>query len=102
MPTAAVAAHASSVDAAADGMETGRGAAAQVQMGTEAYGQICAFLPGLIDPVADRVVTALGESAAALRETALHLRAAAAAAESADDSGARRVSGAGTPLELPL
>ncbi|GGQ44564.1 hypothetical protein GCM10010166_11390 [Couchioplanes caeruleus subsp. azureus] len=102
MPVAAVRRHAGAVDEAADGMETGRGAAAYVQLGAEAYGQICAFLPGLIDPVADRAVTALGESASALREAAAGLRSVAAAAESTDAANARRVADAGGRLELPL
>lgn len=102
LPVAAVRRHAHSVQAAADGMATGRGAAAQVQLGAEAYGQLCAFLPGLISPVADRVVVALADSASALWETAGNLRAVATAAESTDAASARRVTGAGGPIELPL
>ncbi|HEX8632047.1 MAG TPA: hypothetical protein VF755_28135 [Catenuloplanes sp.] len=102
MPTAAVARHAGSVDHAAEAMDTGRQAAAQVQMGAEAYGQLCAFLPGLIGAVADRAVTALGESASALRETALSLRSAVAAAEDTDADAARRIVDVGGRIELPL
>jgi hypothetical protein len=102
MPTAAVRRHADAVDSAADGMENGRGAAAQVQLGTEAYGQLCAFLPGLINPLADRAVLALEGAASALRETAGHLRSAASSAEAADAGSARRVKAAGDGIELPL
>ncbi|MEU8213749.1 type VII secretion target [Micromonospora sp. NPDC049044] len=102
MSVAAVIRHAATVDDAADKMETARGAAAYVQLGAEAYGQICGFLPRLIDPVADRVVTALGESAVALRDAAANLRAAAAATEATDAASARRINHSGGRLDLPL
>ncbi|MFF0316951.1 type VII secretion target [Micromonospora sp. NPDC005252] len=102
MSVAAVIRHASTVDDTADKMETARGAAAYVQMGVEAYGQICVFLPRLIDPVADRTVTALGESATALREAAANLRAAAAATEATDAASAQRFTDRTGRLELPL
>jgi len=102
MPVAAVRQHATSADAAADGMQTGRDAAAQVQMGAEAYGQICGFLPGLINPVADQAVTALGEVSSTLRETAARLRTAATGAESTDTASAQRVTRSGGRIELPL
>ncbi len=41
MPVAAVTGHASAVDAVADDVALGRAAAAQVQLGGEAYGTIC-------------------------------------------------------------
>ncbi|GIJ27413.1 hypothetical protein Vqi01_25750 [Micromonospora qiuiae] len=102
MSAAGVVRHAAAVDDAADRMQTARSAAAQVHMGTEAYGQICAFLPRLIDPLGNRTVAALDEAATALRETATNLREAAAATESTDQSSARRVLGAAGRLELPL
>jgi hypothetical protein len=102
IPPEAVIRHAASVDQAADGMETGRGAAAQVQMGDEAYGQICGFLPELIDVVADGLVSALGESASALRETAVSLRSAASSAEDVDVAEANRIGTAGGRMVLPL
>ncbi|WP_327035623.1 hypothetical protein [Micromonospora ureilytica] len=102
MSVAAVIRHAATVDDTADSMEAARGAAAYLQMGAEAYGQICGFLPRLIDPVADRAVTALGESATALREAAANLRAVAAATEATDAASARRLAGSAGRLELPL
>ncbi|MEU8425091.1 type VII secretion target [Micromonospora sp. NPDC048835] len=102
MSVAAVMRHAATVDDAADQMETARSAAAYVQMGAEAYGQICGFLPRLIDPVADRAVTALGESASALRETATNLRAAAATTEATDAASAQVLDRSGGRLALPL
>ncbi|MFI5929590.1 hypothetical protein ACIA3K_26950 [Micromonospora sp. NPDC051543] len=102
MSVAAVSRHAAAVNDAADKMATARGAAAYVQMGTNAYGQICGFLPRLIDPVADRTVTALGESAEALREAAAGLRLAAASTEATDEASARRFADRAGRLELPL
>lgn len=102
MPVTAVSGHAAAVDAAADRMQQGRSAGAQVQLGHAAYGKICAFLPGLIDPVADATVGALGESAAALRETATSLRSAASRADATDRAGAARLRATSRHLELPL
>ncbi|MEU5903272.1 hypothetical protein ABZ780_02725 [Micromonospora sp. NPDC047467] len=102
MSVAAVIRHAATVDDIGDKMETARGAAAYVQMGAEAYGQICGFLPRLIDPVADRAVTALGESATALREAAANLRAAATATEAIDAASAQRLTDSAGRLGLPL
>ncbi|WP_341715819.1 type VII secretion target [Micromonospora sp. FIMYZ51] len=101
MPITALDRHATAVDEAADRITTARSAAAQVQLGTQAYGQICAFLPRLIDPVGERAVTALDEAATALRETATSLRTVAATTESTDQGNARRVRASGR-LELPL
>jgi len=98
MPVQAVRGHAGSVDAVAEAIETGRAAAAQVQLGSHAYGQLCAFLPRLIDPLADRTVSALAGSALALRETAAHLRDAAELVESADEHSADRLRSAGGGL----
>lgn len=102
MSAGAVIRHAATVDDAADKMETARGAAAYAQMGAEAYGQLCRFLPHLIDPVADRAVTALRESAMALREAAADLRAVAAATEATDAASARLLNNSGGRLGLPL
>lgn len=102
MPPAAVTAHAGAVDQVADGMERGRAAATHVQLGGEAYGKLCAFLPGLIDRLADPAIEALTECTAALRESAANLRTAATSTDSADQAGARRVAGAGRRIELPL
>jgi hypothetical protein len=94
--------HAGSVDSAADGMETGRSAAAQVRMGGEAYGKICAFLPALIDPIGETAVSALAEAASSLRETAANLRTVAADVSAADQAAGARTTSAGRMLELPL
>ncbi|MEU6024831.1 type VII secretion target [Micromonospora sp. NPDC047134] len=101
MSVADVHRHAAAVDEVAGRMETARGAAAQVNLGAEAYGQIAAFLPRLIDPLGDQVVTALGETAAALRETATNLRQVATTTAATDHGSARRIRASGH-LELPL
>lgn len=102
MPPRAVTAHAGAVDQVADGMERGRAAAAHVQLGGDAYGKLCAFLPGLIDVLADPAVDALTECTAALRETAANLRTTAAATESTDQAAAGRIAGSSRRIELPL
>lgn len=102
IPVAAVSRHAGAVDAGADDVDVGRSAATHVQLGAEAYGRICGFLPGLIEPVAEATIRAMAESATALRETAANLRTAAARADSSDHAAAARVTQAGRHLELPL
>ncbi|MET0419445.1 MAG: hypothetical protein ABW022_25810 [Actinoplanes sp.] len=94
--------HADTVSGAADQVAQARAAAGEV-MGAEAYGQLCQFLPGLLNPVFESAAGLLGETAAALRETSLKLRTTADEAEAADADSAGRVSAAGGPaLELPL
>ncbi|WP_327025748.1 hypothetical protein [Micromonospora sp. NBC_01739] len=101
IPGTAVHRYAAAVDEAAGRMETARGAAAQVHLGAAAYGQIAAFLPRLIDPLGDQVVSALGETATALRETATSLRRVTTTTAATDYGNARRIRASGH-LELPL
>ena len=68
------AAHAGSVDAAADAIELGRTAASQVQLAGGAYGQLCAFLPALLEVVGDLAVAALGDAVSSLHESASNVR----------------------------
>ncbi|XVU22752.1 type VII secretion target [Actinoplanes sp. CA-054009] len=102
-PAAAVHGHAGTVDGVADAVRTARSAVHEVTMDTQAYGQLCQFLPGLLSPIFSLAVGALGNADDALRETADNLRAAAADTAAADDSAARIIQAAPGPLpELPL
>ena len=102
IPIHAVRGHSGSVDAAADGLDSARSAAAHVGLGGEAYGRICAFLPGLIDPIGGSVVSVLAEAASSVRETAAGLRTVAADAAATDRDAERRITSAGSALDLPL
>ncbi|MEV4754646.1 type VII secretion target [Micromonospora sp. NPDC049559] len=102
MPFDDVRKHAGSVDHASSGADLARSAAAQVQLGNEAYGLLCQFVPALIDAVANSAVNAFSASAAALTETAGKLRTAAGGHEATDHGAGTRVSGTGRHLKLPL
>ncbi len=102
-PAPAVERHAGSVDGIADSVLQARAAVTEVTMGTEAYGQLCQFLPTLLNPVFSQAVTALNDATDALRETADNLRAAAAEVTATDARAGEDVTAAGAPrLDLPL
>jgi excreted virulence factor EspC (type VII ESX diderm) len=105
-PAAAVQQHAGSLDALADMVHQARSAVREVTMDTQAYGQLCQFLPGLLSPIFALAVRALGDTDDSLRETANSLRSAASSSTATDESAARSVATAGRPLgplpELPL
>jgi hypothetical protein len=102
MPFADVRRHAGAVDDASDGTETARSATAQVQLGDQAYGMLCQFLPGLLDLVANSAVTAMATSVSALSQTAGKLRTAAGGHESTDHASGDRVAATGRQITLPL
>lgn len=106
IPTESIRRHAGSVDAVADAVEQARSAVGAVSMDTQAYGQLCQFLPALLAPVFDIALVALNDTGGALRDTAADLRATAAGADSTDEASSRKISaagGCGRPrIELPL
>lgn len=100
VPIDAVRRHAGSVDGVADAMGQARAAVGQVTMDTQAYGQLCQFLPNLLEPVFDAALSVLTQSAEGLRETAVHLRGVADGAAATDRSSAATIRS--TLPELPL
>jgi hypothetical protein len=76
-PVAIVQKHAGTVDNVAGAMEMAKGAVHEVTMDTQAYGQLCQFLPALLSPVFMLATDALTESISSLQETAQNLRTAA-------------------------
>ncbi|GAA2487427.1 hypothetical protein [Winogradskya humida] len=102
-PAETVLRHAGSVGEASDGMAQARDAAATVAMGSEAYGQLCQFLPALLNPLFSGATDVLSDAVDALGETELNLRATASAMTGADSGSAQRFRSAVVPgLELPL
>ena len=72
-------------------------------MDAEAYGQLCEFLPGLLNPLFNQAVSAMADATDALRETADNLRAAVVSVAATDATASERVTTAGAPLlDLPL
>jgi hypothetical protein len=96
--------HAGTVDRVGDAMRTARGAVHEVTMDTEAYGQLCQFLPAILSPVFGLGVDALNSTIDALEETAAKLRTTTTTTRATDMAGAGRVTraGSGPAIELPL
>lgn len=102
-PAASVLRHAAAVSEASDQMAQARSAVREVAMDSQAYGQLCQFLPALLSPVFGGAVDVLNQAVDALDESATKLRSTAAAMEAADSDSARRVNDASGPgLVLPL
>lgn len=66
-------------------------------MDPQAYGQLCQFLPGLLNPIFALAASALTDTGESLRETAHHLRAAAAGITATDTAAANMIRDAGRP-----
>lgn len=81
-------AHAGGVDHVTDMVEQGRSAASSVDLGRDAYGRLCQFIPSLLDPVQDSAISALTEAATTLRQTAADLRTTARRYEASDQQAA--------------
>ncbi|WIM97875.1 hypothetical protein ACTOB_001431 [Actinoplanes oblitus] len=89
--------HAASTDAVADAIEQARTAVAAIAMDTQAYGQLCQFLPGLLSPIFALAASTLAETGESLRETAHHLRTAITTITSTDTSAADSIRETGQP-----
>ena len=102
-PAASVLQHAVAVREASDQMTQARSAVCEVSMDSQAYGQLCQFLPSLLSPLFGNAAEVMNEAVDALAETALKLRATATAMEATDVGSANRLDDAGGPgLVLPL
>jgi hypothetical protein len=105
-PAGAVQQHAGSVEGIADAVKTARSAVHEVTMDSQAYGQLCQFLPNLLSPIFGMAIGALDDADESLRETASNLRAVVSSTTTTDESAARGVRAAGGHSEalpeLPL
>lgn len=102
-PAPEVLRHAAAVDEAADRMTQARSAVDEVTMDSQAYGQLCQFLPAFLTPLFVTAAGAMNDAVDALGETALKLRATAMAMEGTDVRSAELLNGDGGPgLALPL
>src|SRR3954454_940692 len=102
-PADAVLRHAAAVDEASEQMTQVRSAVGEVAMDSQAYGQLCQFLPGLLSPLFGSAVQVMIGAVESLGETALKLRTTAATVQASDAGNARRLEdAAGSGPELPL
>jgi hypothetical protein len=104
-PPAEIRRHAGSVDEIADAVRTARGAVREVTMDTQAYGQLCQFLPALLSPVFGLALDALHESIGSLQDTADKLRMASSNTETTDTARATAIAqipAQHSGMQLPL
>ena len=99
LPIESVQQHAVSVDRLSAVMDTARQAASAVTMDSQAYGQLCQFLPGILNGVFDLAVDAMRDSAEVLRHTATTLNTGATVTSDTSVASARllRAAGGGAP-----
>ncbi|MFG1914747.1 type VII secretion target [Micromonospora sp. NPDC048898] len=70
-------AHAARLDRCASSLDTAQQAGQHVRLGTDAYGQLCAMMPMLLDGLQRTLVDGIGSAAASVRDTASRLRTSA-------------------------
>lgn len=80
--------HAGRLDGIADALGTAQQAGQAVRLGTGAYGQLCAFLPALLDGLQTVLVDGITTAAHSVRDTAGRVRTAASGYDAADTRSA--------------
>ncbi|MET8234239.1 type VII secretion target [Micromonospora sp. NPDC005298] len=70
-------AHAGHIDRIADRVDTARQAGQHVQVGADAYGQLCALMPVLVDDLQRTLVDGIGAAVGSARDTSHRLRVGA-------------------------
>ncbi|MEU1966392.1 type VII secretion target [Micromonospora sediminicola] len=70
-------AHAGHLHRCADRIDTARGAGQQVRLSADAYGQLCAIMPLLLDGLQRTLTDGIGTAAGSVRDTADKVRAGA-------------------------
>jgi hypothetical protein len=86
-----LAAHAGAVDHVGDGLTTAADAGRVMQTSVEAYGQLCQFVPAVLNGLQQAMVDAMTTAAGSVHETADALRSVAAAYDDADTAAADRL-----------
>jgi hypothetical protein len=88
---ASLVAHATEVDRIAEGLTTAAQAGEAVRTSPGAYGQLCQFVPELLNGLQQFLVDGLNTAAGSVHETAGSVRAVAAAYDTADGNAADRL-----------
>ncbi|MEO3768987.1 type VII secretion target [Micromonospora sp. B9E7] len=70
-------AHGARLDRFAGNLDTAQQAGQHIRLGADAYGQLCAMMPTLLDGLQRTLVDAIGAAAASVRDTAVRLRTSA-------------------------
>ncbi|MGW5558196.1 type VII secretion target [Micromonospora sp. NPDC003944] len=77
-------AHAARLDHSAASLDTAQQAGRHVRLGADAYGQLCAMMPVLLDGLQRTLVDGIGAAAASIRDTSGRLRVGADRYRSSD------------------
>ncbi|WP_433299208.1 type VII secretion target [Actinoplanes sp. CA-030573] len=83
--------HAAKVDGIGDGLTLAQRAGAVVRTDAGAYGQLCQFVPALINLLHSQVIDGIETAAGSAHDTADALRSVAAAYDSSDSNAAERL-----------
>jgi hypothetical protein len=89
--SASLVAHAGEVDGIGDGLTTTAQAGRTVQTDTGAYGQLCSFVPALLNGLQQAMVDGMTTAAESVHDTAGSLRSVAVAYDAADSNSADRL-----------
>lgn len=81
-------AHAGQVDGIGDGLTTAQQAGAAVRADAGAYGQLCQFVPALLNVLQSQVIDGIAAAAGSAHDTADALRSVAAAYDETDSTAA--------------
>ena len=84
-------AHAGQIDGTGDGLTTAQQAGAAVRADSGAYGQLCQFVPALLNVLQSQIIDGIAIAASSVHDTADALRSVAAAYDSADRSAVDRI-----------
>jgi hypothetical protein len=87
----ALTAHAARLEWVGGTVRQALGAASGVRLGGQAYGQLCATFPAMLEPLHELAERVLREARGALDETAHGVRAAAARYDGSDRRAAHRL-----------
>jgi Excreted virulence factor EspC, type VII ESX diderm len=88
---ASLAAHAATVDRVGDGLTAAADAGRTVQTDTGAYGQLCQFVPALLNGLQRAMVDGMATAAGSVHDTAESVRSVAADYGNADAAAADRL-----------
>jgi hypothetical protein len=83
--------HAAQVDGIGDGVTLAQQAGAAVRTDAGAYGQLCQFVPALLNVLQSQVIDGIATAASSIHDTADALRSVAAAYDSSDSNAAERI-----------
>ncbi|HEX5995901.1 MAG TPA: type VII secretion target [Jiangellales bacterium] len=89
--------HASRLDGIADALANAHQAGQAVRLGAGAYGQLCAFLPAVLDGLQQELIDGIATAQRSVRDTAGRVRTAAGRYDAADGRSATAFDRLGRP-----